>query len=584
MMRNYEGFLIARVNPPRVSGPQGSGEGHPGQADRRRARHPARLDGRHVPRGDRGRERARAQRRADPRPRRSRSRRPDRRAHPRAARRAGRERGFILDGFPRNLAQAEALDEMLAEIGRPLDAVLFFDLADESRSSACAAGARRGPRRRHARGDRAAGSRIYHEQTEPVVERYRATGKLVPLHAERSIERGLPRRSRTRSTSSTRRRRRDHPQGRRPRSTGSRGRERSSPRRSRTSGSASSRASRRSSSTGVADEFIRSHGGVPTSQGYKGYPARDLHLGRTTWSCTASRTSTVVEEGDLVTIDVGVTLDGAIADSAYTFGVGRSTPESQRLLDVCQDALAAGIARGAARQPDRRHLPRGAGGRRGGRLLGRQEPRRPRRRPALPRGPARPELRRARPRPAPLGGHDDRDRADDHDGRPGGLAAEDGWTISTSDGSARGAFRAHGRDPARRGRGSSRRESGSRWKRASSARQSTRPAARGLYSAARAVHVVRADLTEHPRRAGRDTPARGDGWQSRKRRSRSRARSSRRSRARCSASSSRAGSTVLAKISGKMRKHYIRILPGDRVKVELSPYDLTRGRITFRLK
>ena len=44
------------------------------------------------------------------------------------------------------------------------------------------------------------------------------------------------------------------------------------------------------------------------------------------------------------------------------------------------------------------------------------------------------------------------------------------------------------------------------------------------------------------------------------------------------------GQTVLAKISGKMRKHYIRILPGDRVKVELSPYDLSRGRITFRLK
>jgi translation initiation factor IF-1 len=44
------------------------------------------------------------------------------------------------------------------------------------------------------------------------------------------------------------------------------------------------------------------------------------------------------------------------------------------------------------------------------------------------------------------------------------------------------------------------------------------------------------------------------------------------------------GQEVLAKISGKMRKHYIRILPGDRVKVELSPYDLGRGRITFRLK
>ena len=44
------------------------------------------------------------------------------------------------------------------------------------------------------------------------------------------------------------------------------------------------------------------------------------------------------------------------------------------------------------------------------------------------------------------------------------------------------------------------------------------------------------------------------------------------------------GQQVLAKISGKMRRHYIRLLPGDRVKVELSPYDLTRGRITFRLK
>src|SRR3979409_2431193 len=42
------------------------------------------------------------------------------------------------------------------------------------------------------------------------------------------------------------------------------------------------------------------------------------------------------------------------------------------------------------------------------------------------------------------------------------------------------------------------------------------------------------------------------------------------------------GHSVLATISGKMRKHYIRILPGDKVKVELSPYDLNRGRITFR--
>jgi translation initiation factor IF-1 len=44
------------------------------------------------------------------------------------------------------------------------------------------------------------------------------------------------------------------------------------------------------------------------------------------------------------------------------------------------------------------------------------------------------------------------------------------------------------------------------------------------------------------------------------------------------------GHTILGHISGKMRKHYIRILPGDKVKVELSPYDLTRGRITYRFK
>jgi translation initiation factor IF-1 len=44
------------------------------------------------------------------------------------------------------------------------------------------------------------------------------------------------------------------------------------------------------------------------------------------------------------------------------------------------------------------------------------------------------------------------------------------------------------------------------------------------------------------------------------------------------------GHKVLAHISGKMRMHYIKILPGDQVTVELSPYDLTRGRVTFRSK
>ncbi len=96
--------------------------------------------------------------------------------------------GFVLDGFPRNLAQAEALDEMLAEIDRVLDAVLFFDLSDE-----LAVERIRGRALDEGRDDDTPDAiarrlAIYHDQTEPVVERYRATGKLVPLHAERSIE------------------------------------------------------------------------------------------------------------------------------------------------------------------------------------------------------------------------------------------------------------------------------------------------------------------------------------------------------------------------------------------------------------
>jgi translation initiation factor IF-1 len=44
------------------------------------------------------------------------------------------------------------------------------------------------------------------------------------------------------------------------------------------------------------------------------------------------------------------------------------------------------------------------------------------------------------------------------------------------------------------------------------------------------------------------------------------------------------GHNIIAHISGKMRKHYIRLVPGDKVEVELTPYDLSKGRITFRLK
>jgi len=95
--------------------------------------------------------------------------------------------GFVLDGFPRNLAQAEALEAMLAEIGRSLDAVLFFDLSDELALERLLRRAR--DEGRDDDTPEVIGRRleIYHEQTEPVVELYRATGKLVPLHAERAI-------------------------------------------------------------------------------------------------------------------------------------------------------------------------------------------------------------------------------------------------------------------------------------------------------------------------------------------------------------------------------------------------------------
>jgi adenylate kinase len=96
--------------------------------------------------------------------------------------------GFILDGFPRNLAQAEALDQMLTEIGRTLDVVFFFDLDDETAMERALGRARQEGRIDDSPESIARRLALYHEQTKPVVEYYRATGKLVPLHASRSIE------------------------------------------------------------------------------------------------------------------------------------------------------------------------------------------------------------------------------------------------------------------------------------------------------------------------------------------------------------------------------------------------------------
>jgi methionyl aminopeptidase len=92
----------------------------------------------------------------------------------------------------------------------------------------------------------------------------------------------------------------------------------------------------------LADEFIRSRGGTPTFKGYRGYPA----------SICASPNEMVVHgipslytlrEGDILSVDVGVTLDGFVADSAYTFAIGEISDAAERLLEGCQAALAAGI-------------------------------------------------------------------------------------------------------------------------------------------------------------------------------------------------------------------------------------------------
>ena len=92
----------------------------------------------------------------------------------------------------------------------------------------------------------------------------------------------------------------------------------------------------------LAEEFIRSHAGVPTSKGYRGYPAA-LCISPNSMVVHGIPTEYRAEEGDLIAVDVGVTLDGLVADSAYTFGVGELAPDAQRLLDVGQEALAAGI-------------------------------------------------------------------------------------------------------------------------------------------------------------------------------------------------------------------------------------------------
>jgi adenylate kinase len=95
--------------------------------------------------------------------------------------------GFVLDGFPRTMAQAEALDVMLREIGRELTIVFELQLSDDE----CLARLLRRAQLEGRTDDTPEVVRhrlkLYHQETEPLIEHYRATGNLVGIHAERSI-------------------------------------------------------------------------------------------------------------------------------------------------------------------------------------------------------------------------------------------------------------------------------------------------------------------------------------------------------------------------------------------------------------
>ena len=92
----------------------------------------------------------------------------------------------------------------------------------------------------------------------------------------------------------------------------------------------------------LAEEFVIGQGGYPTFKGYRGYPAA---------TCISPNSMIVhgipgpyeLGEGDILSVDAGVTLDGFVADSAYTFAIGEISHEAERLLEACQAALAAGI-------------------------------------------------------------------------------------------------------------------------------------------------------------------------------------------------------------------------------------------------
>ena len=145
----------------------------------------------------------------------------------------------------------------------------------------------------------------------------------------------------------------------------------------------------------IADRLIRDGGATPGFLGYHGFP-RSICVSINDEAVHGIPGNRKVAAGDLVSLDLGLVLEGFWADVGITVGVGKITPEAERLLKVTEEALYVGIDKAQPGRLAGRHLVGDPEARRGSRLLGHPPVRRPRDRPPDARGPPGAQLRHSR--------------------------------------------------------------------------------------------------------------------------------------------------------------------------------------------